>query len=203
MDNGSAQIGKPTVGSTVLEIAGSVSTKIFVMIFAANALAACVNQAGQHDPYHLFTITDEQRADATKKGLPYVTNRKGNLQTVEPIVYETQQFGQLTILPGFVSDGSSRPFDTNPASIKSAILHDAMYRGTPKLSFENGFPGPWTKAQADTVYCLQMLRLGVPKNLAETNCRGVRFLQGNLSVWGFHKQRRERYWANQSRRLPN
>lgn len=175
----------------------------FACLLGAIVLVACVNQAGDSDPYRIFKVTEGQEKIAREKGLPYVTNRKGNLQTIEAIDYHTEQFGVIRIEPGFNSDGSSRPFDNNLSSIRASILHDAMYRGTEKLNFLNGYPGPWTKAQADSVYCLQLLRLGAPKRLAETNCRAVRFLQGNLSVWGFHKKRREAYWSKQGAGSPN
>lgn len=162
-------------------------------------LAGCPNQAGIADPYRLFDVPEKHYETARKAGLPYVVNRRRNYQIIETIEYQTKQYGLVQIMPKFVSDGSSRPMDRDKGSIMAAFLHDAMYRGAPQLRFVDGYPGPWSKAEADTAYCLQLQRTGTRPRRARFNCRAVRSMKTSKAAWRIHTEGREKYWAQQLR----
>jgi len=166
-------------------------------LFLSALLVGCTNQHGIADPYRLFEVSEVRHEKAKKAGLPYVVNRRRNLQTTEIIEYQTKQFGKVHIRPDFVSDGSSRPLDRDRGSIMAALLHDALYRGAPQLSFVDGYPGPWSKAEADAAYCLQLQRMGAKPRRAKFNCRAVRFMKASKAAWRIHRQRREKFWASQ------
>lgn len=168
-------------------------------VVGCSFLTACVNQAGQTDPYRALVATQAELAVAGKEKLPYVITKRGNLQTFEEITYQTTIFGPITILPGFVADGSSRPFDKNRGSQMASLLHDAFYRGAAQMRFERGFPGRWSKNQADLVYCEQLRLQNAPKRLARSNCLGIRLVPGAISPWDFHRKRRTEYWEAQER----
>jgi hypothetical protein len=159
-------------------------------------LSGCVNQLVLDDPYKVIGVSDEQLAEAQKTSKPYVINYKGYFQTVEPVEFDTKQFGMVILERNFVSDGSSRPFDEDSGSNMAALLHDALYRGAAQLNFVDGYPGPWTKAQADHAYCLQLQNFGSKKSVAEVNCRAIRYLQVSSIAWQHHRNHRETYWKN-------
>ena len=115
------------------------------------------------------------------------------------VVYTTRHFGQVVLGKGFESDGSTSPIPDVPGSLYAGFLHDALYRGAPQLLFLNGYPGPWTKLQADQEYCFQLKRLGVKREHRNFNCTAPKLLIPPLSPWEFRKALRERYWAAQSR----
>lgn len=165
-----------------------------VLPILALCLAGCVNQIGADNPYRVFDVSDDQVQLARGDGRPFVVNSRGYMQTIEIVEFDTKQFGRVRIQPNFVSDGSSRPFDKDPGSNMAALLHDALYRGAPQLKFLDGYPGPWTKAQADSAYCLQLQRLETKEKVAAVNCRAVRFLQVSSLSWQHHQKRREAYW---------
>ena len=148
---------KSVIGGYMVRLVVKLSSLINLFL-----LVGCVNQAGSSDPYRIFSVTEAQRAVAEKRSLPYVRNKRRVLQTIEPINYQTAQFGHVQLAAGFVSDGSSRPFDTNQASTLAALLHDALYRGAQQLRFMDGFKGEWTKQLADDAYCEQLVILGAP-----------------------------------------
>ena len=163
-------------------------------LFLAVFLTGCINQITSENPYQVFSLSDEEVQRAKGTGKPFAINSNGLLQTIDSVDFDTIQFGRVRIRRNFVSDGSSRPFDHDPGSDMAALLHDALYRGAPQLEFLDGYPGPWTKQQADLAYCLQLQRFGTKKSVAEVNCRAVRFLQVSILAWKLHRVRREAYW---------
>ncbi len=169
-----------------------------LVLIGAGTLSACVNQAGTDNPYRSFSITGDQLNAAASTGRPFVKNRLGQLQTIRPIDFYTQQFGRVRILPKFVSDGSSRPFDDDFGSNMAALLHDALYRGAPQLSFPDGYPGRWTRQQADQAYCLQLQRQNAGELTRQINCHGMETLGMSVVVWNFHQRSREAYWEKQT-----
>ena len=160
-------------------------------------LSACVNEAGNLQRYQVFRITPEQFAEARQQRQPSIINNRGYIQTIQSIDFYTRQWGKVRILPNFVSDGSSLPFDDDPGSNMAALLHDALYRAAPELTFPHGFPGRWTRAQADEAYCLQLRRQGAHERLSKLNCRGVKVIGISQGVWHYHRHRREAYWRAQ------
>ncbi|NKB51986.1 MAG: hypothetical protein GKR97_07145 [Rhizobiaceae bacterium] len=165
---------------------------------SAVALSACVNQANTDNPFRSFTITEDQLETAASTGRPFVKNRLGQLQTIRPIDFHTQQFGRVRILSKFVSDGSSRPFDSDFGSNMAALLHDALYRGAPQLTFPDGYPGRWTRKQADQAYCLQLQRQNAGELTQQVNCRSVDTLGMSIVAWNFHQTSREAYWERRT-----
>ncbi|MEP1205977.1 MAG: hypothetical protein ABJM29_04985 [Rhizobiaceae bacterium] len=168
------------------------------LLLLCGLLSACVNQAGTADPYRVFDVSGEQLGDARRNGLPYVKSRRGQLQTIRPIEFETDQFGRVLILQNFVSDGSSRPFDNEHASNMAALLHDALYRGAPQLTFPDKYPGQWTRKQADAAYCQQLKLQKARESTQKINCRGLKILGVGEGVWKHHTERRQAYWDRQA-----
>ena len=165
-----------------------------MLVLVASILSACVNEAGNLQRYKVFSVTPEQIAEAQRQRQPYIINKRGYIQTVQSIDFYTRQWGKVRIMPNFVSDGSSLPFDNDPGSNMAALLHDALYRAAPELRFPHGFPGRWTRAQADEAYCLQLRRQGAHEKLSKMNCRGVKALGISQGVWHYHRHRREAYF---------
>lgn len=170
---------------------------LIVPLLLCSLLSACINQAGNANPYRVHSLTAEQIDNANRLGYPYVKNRRGHLQTIRPIVFYTQQFGRVRILPNYVSDGSSRPLDTDHGSNMAAMLHDALYRGAPQLTFPDGYPGRWNRRQADAAFCLQLRRQNASKTNQTINCQGVNLLGVSYGVWNYHTKKREAYWKKQ------
>ncbi|MEP0943425.1 MAG: hypothetical protein ABJH63_05870 [Rhizobiaceae bacterium] len=167
-------------------------------VLAGTLLASgCINEAGNEHRYRVFHVKPEQLADARQKRLPYIINRRGHIQTIQPIDFYTRQWGRVRLKRNFVSDGSSLPFDDDLGSNMAALLHDALYRGAPELTFPHGYPGRWTRAQADAAYCVQLRRQGATERLAKVNCKGVNILGVSQGVWRYHRPRRQAYWQQQ------
>jgi hypothetical protein len=171
------------------------------LTLGALALAGCVNEAGNSQRYRVFEIKPEQLAEARQYRRPYIINTRGHIQTIQPLDFYTRQWGRVRLKPNFVSDGSSLPLDDDPGSNMAALLHDALYRGAPELTFPHGYPGRWTRHQADQAYCLQLKRQGAAERLAKLNCGGVNILGVSHGVWRYHRFRRQDYWEKQEQLL--
>ena len=171
---------------------------VLVALAAATVLSGCINQAGNADPYRVFGVSEAQLNTARSNGRPYVVNRRGHLQAIEPIDFNTSQLGRIRLLPNYVSDGSSRPFDDDPGSDMAAILHDALYRGAPQLTFPDGFQGRWTRKQADAIFCEQLRIQKATNTNAFLNCKGVNVFYVSQGVWMLHRKKREAYWQTQA-----
>ncbi|MGI9366160.1 MAG: hypothetical protein ACR2O8_13320 [Rhizobiaceae bacterium] len=168
--------------------------KILIYVLTMLLLTGCVHHVLDSNPYHPFSASYEEIQSAKAQGLPYFKNANGHYQLLEPLVFHTKQFGRVKLLPQFVSDGSSRPLDKDEGSNRAAFLHDALYRGPAQLIFLDGYPGRWTRAEADAAYCLQLQRQGAKELTAKTNCRAVRFLRVGQGNWMFHEETRTAYW---------
>ena len=172
-----------------------------MLVLLAGLLSGCINEAGNSQRYTVFRVKPEQLAEAKRLNRPYIINTRGHIQTIRSIDFYTRQWGRVRLMPNFVSDGSSLPFDDDPGSNMAALLHDALYRAAPELRFPHGYPGRWTKAQADEAYCLQLKRQGAKERLTKLNCRGVNVLGVSRGVWRYHRPRREAYFrANEGRK---
>ena len=167
------------------------------LLLLCSLLSACVNQAGNANPYRAYAISSEKLDKAKRQGFAYVKNRRGHLQTIKPITFYTEQFGRVRISPNYVSDGSSRPFDSDHGSNMAALLHDALYRGAPQLTFPDGYPGRWTRQQADRAYCLQLKLQNASEANQKINCRGVNLMGVSHGVWKYHAKKRKSYWKKQ------
>jgi hypothetical protein len=122
---------------------------------------------------------------------------------VRSVKFKTRHFGTVILKKGFVSDGSTSPIADVPGSLYAGFLHDALYDGSPYLKFVSGFPGRWTKRQADEEYCYQLKRLGVNDQHRNINCIGVKLLNPLISPWGFNHSKRKKLWAAyQSKEFP-
>ena len=177
--------------------------RLVMLLIAASLLAACINEAGNSQRYTVFAVKPSQLAEAERLQRPYIINRRGHIQTIQPIDFYTRQWGRGRLQPNFVSDGSSLPFDEDPGSNMAALLHDALYRGAAELAFPHGYPGRWPRAQADAAYCLQLKRQGAKERLTKLNCRGVNVLGISQGVWRYHRPRREAYFRAQEARSLN
>ena len=111
--------------------------------------------------------------------------------------FTTLTMGKAVLLRGFVSDGSSSPFGNNEATIYAGFLHDALYHGSVFLRFPDGFPGPWSKDQADNEYCHQLKQLGVSRLKFKINCDGIKRFSENLPAWKSNEDKRLKYWRGQ------
>ena len=120
-----------------------------ILVIAGAILSGCINEAGNARRYSVFEVKPDQLAEAKRLNRPYIINTRGYIQTIRPIDFQTRQWGRVRLKPNFVSDGSSLPFDKDPGSNMAALLHDALYRAAPELSFPHGYPGRWTRKQAD------------------------------------------------------
>ena len=167
------------------------------LLLICSLLSACINQAGNANPYRAYAISPEKLDKAKQQGFPYVKNRRGHLQTIKPITFYTEEFGRVRILPNYVSDGSSRPFDSDHGSNMAALLHDALYRGAPQMTFPDGYPGRWTRQQADAAYCLQLKLQNASETNQKINCRGVNLMGVSHGVWKYHAKKRKSYWKKQ------
>ena len=168
-----------------------------VLLLLCGLLSACINQAGNANPYRAYAVSSEKIEKAKRQGFPYVKNRRGHMQTINPITFYTEEFGRVRLAPNYVSDGSSRPFDNDHGSNMAALLHDALYRGAPQMSFPDGYPGRWTRQQADAAYCLQLKRQNASEANQKINCRGVNLMGVSHGVWKYHAKKRKEYWKAQ------
>ena len=171
----------------------------YVVSLALLFLTGCIHHVMDSNPYQPFAVPDEAAKSARQQGLPYFKNENGHYQLLEPLVFQTKQFGRVKLLRDFVSDGSSRPLDKDEGSNRAAFLHDALYRGPAQLIFLDGYPGRWSRAEADAAYCLQLQRQGAKELTAKTNCRAVRFLRVGHGNWVFHEETRLAYWKRNER----
>ena len=188
------------VVTSLAQSSARVLTLIGLMLLCGT-LSACINQAGNANPYRAYAVTGEQIDSANRQGLPYVKNRRGHLQTIKPVDFQTEQFGLVRILPNYVSDGSSRPFDSDHGSNMAALLHDALYRGAPQLTFPDGYPGRWTRQQADAAFCRQLrIQKATPTNQT-INCKALNLMGVSHGVWKYHTKKRKAYWKTQEERL--
>lgn len=174
--------------------------RLAMLVVVACIASGCINEAGNSQRYTVFQIKPEQLAEAKRLQRPYIINTRGHIQTIRPIDFYTRQWGRVRLKSNFVSDGSSLPFDDDPGSNMAALLHDALYRAAPELSFPHGYPGRWSRKQADEAYCLQLKLQRAGERLTKLNCRGVNVLGISRGVWRYHRTRREAYWREQERR---
>ena len=162
-----------------------------VLIFG---ISGCVNESklissGLQLPQNHIAVIQ-----AKAKNLVYITVRWRRYQLVQQLQFETQSFGIIQLNPGFISDGSSSLIADDAGSRLAGFLHDALYRGSAYLEFPQGFPGKWSKSQADQEYCFQLERLGASKYRQSINCQGLKSLPTLLSTWEYHRVPREKYW---------
>ncbi len=164
----------------------------------AMMVGGCINEqhsASVRDP--LPSLTSVQKAQSNQQ--PYVKLGNGRYRLIAQITFETRHFGRVFLNPGYVSDGSSSPIKDMKGSLLAGFLHDALYHGSPSLEFKQGFPGRWSKLQADQEYCFQMKRFGVPAAQRRANCRGLKLLPAIISPWDHHRKGREKYWKTQQK----
>ena len=81
----------------------------------------------------------------------------------------------------------------------AALLHDALYRGAPQLTFPDGYPGRWTRQQANAAYCLQLRHQNATAKKQTVNCRALKLF--GSGAWNYHTKEREAYWQNQEKIL--
>ena len=178
--------------------------RLMTLVVAGAILSGCINEAGNAHRYTVFDVKPDQLAEAKRLNRPYIINTRGHIQTIRPIDFYTRQWGRVRLKSNFVSDGSSLPFDEDPGSNMAALLHDALYRAAPELTFPHGYPGRWSRQQADEAYCLQLKLQGAQERLTKINCRGVNVLGISQGVWRYHRPRREAYFrANEGRQRRN
>lgn len=101
------------------------------------------------------------------------TDEMGNVFTLlEPLTY-----GELTVPPGFASDGASVPRffwrvvfpPGDNRALRAAFLHDWIYRTHPE---------GWTRAAADDLFRKVLIEDGVSRNSAGMAYWGVRLFGG-------------------------
>ena len=123
----------------------------------------------------------------------------GRFELTAPLCFATERFGRVVLTQGYRSDGSSSPIRDGEGSRAAGFLHDALYAASGHLRFPDGAPARWTKAEADAVYCAEMVRRGVPGWHARANCAGARGLPQIRLAWQRLGPKRERRWAQWAR----
>ncbi len=169
-----------------------------VVLIGAVVLSGCINEMKTDNVLRHPVATPAAITKARMAGIPYVALGNGEYRLIADISFITRHFGKVILTKGFVSDGSSSPLDDVDGSRRAGFLHDALYRGSPHLTFVDGFPGQWSKQQADDEYCFQMKRMGVVQRLRRANCSGPKVLPSFFSPWDHHRSRRKKFWERQS-----
>lgn len=97
-----------------------------------------------------------------------------------PLTFTSDVMGDITVPPGFVSDGESVPRLlaglTGLPSLRSGIVHDWLY--------QSHLGGAITKEQADAVYKEMLLAAGIDEVHAQERYAAVDFYGGNAWASG-------------------
>ncbi len=160
-------------------------------------LAGCVNEAKIAANGLRQFPSEAILVKARAQNQSYVAISRSRYQLIELLEFDTQSFGKIQLKQGFISDGSTSPLDDDEGSRLAGFIHDALYRGSSYMYFPDGFPGVWSKAQADREYCHQLKRLGASTSRQKLNCRGPKMLPAVVSAWNYHRRPRESYWKYQ------